>query len=133
MIERSICLWLIFFKDQRDQFDHGPSSKIDGSDSMFWHKGGGRVSKTFAKYIFLRANYSFFLERLDLFNLFQRLTRAIQSFHSFSKIDESDSITIDLFKRSTRAIQSWSIFLKDQKDRRIENRKIKFPTLICCM
>ena len=49
---------------------------------------------------------------------------------------------VDLFKRSTRAIQSQSIYLKDwqepfdqfdlfidQKDQKIKDRKIEFPTL----
>ena len=48
---------------------------------------------------------------------------------SFSKINEIDSITVNLFQRSTRAIRSRSLFFKDRKDRKIEDRKIEFPTL----
>ena len=69
-----------------------------------------------------------------------------------SKINDSDSLTVEFFKRLTRGIRSRSIFLKDRrerfdqgrlieisrrairsqsiffKDRKIEDRKIEFPS-----
>ena len=51
----------------------------------------------------------------------------------FSKIDESNSITVNLFKRLLRVIQALSIFLKDRKDQKIKDwkkdHKVEFPTL----
>ena len=89
-------------------------SKIeDGSDSIFRHKKGENCPKHMK---------NTFFEQIACF------LRVIQSFWSFSKIDESDSNffrdwqeQFNLFQRSTRAIWSRLIFFKDQK--------IKFQTL----
>ena len=64
------------------------------------------------------------IQKIHLFEQITRFLRAIWSFWSFSKIDESDLIffkdrwewfdLFDLFQRRAGAIWSRSIFLKDQ-------------------
>ena len=46
--------------------------------------------------------------------------------HEKDRIAHGRTITDDLFKRLTRVIQSGSIFFKDRRERKIEDRKIKF-------
>ena len=46
--------------------------------------------------------------------------------HEKDRIAHGRTITVDLFKRLTRVIQSGSIFCKDRRERKIEDRKIKF-------
>ena len=114
-----LVFFLSFKKDWR--------AKIDKSDSIFWHKRG-EISNTYRypKKMFSSKSLVF-LFPFDLFDLFQRLTRAIQSFRSL--------------KRLMIAIQSRSIFLKDQREwfdqgrsflkiKKIEGQKIEFPTLV---
>ena len=102
----------ISFKDRRDKFAHDRSFyKIDGisaSDSI-------------------------------TVDLFKRSARAISSQSIFLK-DQPEQVAHGqsakairarsiFFKRLTRAIRPRSIFYKDKKDRKIEDRKIEFPTL----
>ena len=128
---RSIRSRLIFFKGQRDQFDHGRLMRANRSR---------RSLKKIEEPRLAGAIWSFGINREE--SQKQRLTRAIWSFWSFSKIDESDRSywsfdlrsfdLCNLFQRSTREIQSRSIFFKDQKDRKIEDQQIKFPNLDYC-
>ena len=46
--------------------------------------------------------------------------------HEKDRIAHGRTITVDLFKRLTRVIRSGSIFFKDRRERKIEDRKIKF-------
>ena len=105
-----LVFFLSFKKDWR--------AKIDKSDSI-------KHIPVPQKKVFKRI--ACFLFPFDLFDLFQRLTRAIQSFRSL--------------KRLMIAIQSRSIFLKDQREwfdqgrsflkiKKIEGQKIEFPTLV---
>ena len=92
-------------KDRREQFEFALLAKK--------LKRGGNCKKTYEYMVWERfaqitsksISSLFFKDRRDWIVLVW----------SFSKIDESQSLTVDLFKRSTRAIWSWSIFSKDQR------------------
>ena len=99
VIERSIDRFNLE-KDWQERIDHVnllKRSKIEGSDSIFWHKKGGKLSKTYESIVFCDRPIDSILKMIE--SIFR--------------------------KRSTRSIQSRSIFFKDWKDRKIEDRRIE--------
>ena len=139
---RSIRSWWIFFSkiDERASipsiFEKDWRTKMYGSDLLFWHWKGEKLSKTEDKYVFFDGIASFLWSK----NQFDSEKDSNHSLQSFLKINRIDLLTVDLFNRLTRAICSRSIFLKDRwerfnhgrpwikkdpKERKRKDRKIK--------
>ena len=115
LVEWSIGSWTRSNRSRRSL----KRSKIDGRNSIFGIKREKTV-KNIRKLSFLS------IESLVLYVCVRKIDSIKANF--FQKIDEIDSITVDLFKKITRTIRTPSIFLK--KERKIEDWKIKFPTLL---
>ena len=84
---------------------------MDGSDSIFWHKKGGKLSKTYKNFIFFPIESIVFCDQKIYFIL-----KTIGSIPSiFLKINVIDSITVDLSKRlkiNGSNSQPWKIHIK---------------------
>ena len=121
-IERSIGSWKrsnhsqdrsreIFFKDWRDQFDHGRSSlnigkivrskdQIPNPANWYYDHGWAFWSSVF------QSNWSFFVTERSIWS--GKISNHCR--RSFLKINGINLFTVDLFKRSTGSIPSRSIY-----------------------
>ena len=112
-IDGSIQLLAILFKDRQEWIDpvnilNKLKIKIYGSNLIFWHKKGGKLSKPYNNFSFLDWIDCFLYRKNERLILLWKRSNCLC--RSFLNINRMDSLTVNLFQRSTGSIKSRSIF-----------------------